>query len=323
MPKNRMTKRETAPLVSIGLPVYNGERYLAEAIQSIIDQTYQNLELIICDNNSTDRTEEICRHFAAGDTRIRYFRNHTNLGAARNFNLTFEHASGVYFKWHAADDLIAADFVTRSVEVLAAHREVVVCHSQVVVIDEIGNFIMNFDYPLGHASSAIPSRRLDDVLRHDRWDFEVFGLIRTDALRRTRLLDYYIASDRVLRLELALLGRYYILPERLFYNRDHPNRSVRVYPAHHLRASWFDPRLSRQTVFPHWRLLKEYARAMSRAPLSRWQRLCCYGQLVRWLIQDLNWARLAADIMIAIFPGSWWWLASLARSGENWLRRTT
>jgi hypothetical protein len=209
------------------------------------------------------------------------------------------------------------------VEVLEADRGVVLCHSQIIVIDENGKLIMHFDYPQGHASSTIPSRRLGDVLRHDRWDFEVFGLIRTDALRRTRLLGHYIASDRVLRVELALLGPYYIIPQRLFYNRDHPNRSVRLYPAHHLRAAWFDPRLSRRKVFPHWRLLKEYARAISRAPLSRWGRFWCYGQLVRWLIQDLNWARLAADIVIAIFPGSWRWLARLARSRENWLRRTT
>jgi glycosyltransferase involved in cell wall biosynthesis len=318
-----MTERETAPFVSIGLPVYNGERYLAEAIQSILNQTYRNLELIICDNDSTDRTAEICRRFAACDARIRYFRNQSNLGAARNFNLTLEWASGVYFKWHAADDLIAAEFVTRSVEVLEADRGVVLCQSQVIVIDEIGNFIMDFDYLPGHASSTIPSRRLGDVLRQDRWDFEVFGLIRTDALRRTRLLDYYVASDRVLRAELALFGRYHILPERLFFSRDHPNRSVRAYPAHHLRVAWFDPRLAGRTVFPHWRVLKEYGRAVARAPLSRRQRICCYGQLVRWLTQDLNWARLAADIVIAVFPGSWRWLDSLARSSENWLRRAT
>jgi len=316
-----MTERETKPLVSIGLPVYNGELYLSEAIQSILDQTYRNVELIICDNGSRDRTAEICRDFAARDARIRYFRNERNLGAARNFNLTVARASGAYFKWAAADDRIAPEFLAMSVEALQRDPSVVLCQSQVKVIDEHGNVITDFYYPAGHASSPVPSRRFGDVLRQDRWDFEVFGLIRASALRRTRLLDSYVASDRVLRAELALFGRYCILPHSLFFNRDHPSRSVRAYPAHHLRASWFDPRLANRKVFPHWRVLYEYVRAVNRVPLSGWQCVCCYGQLISWLVRDLNWARLAADIVIAIFPGSWRMLARVARSSENWLPR--
>jgi len=99
----------------------------------------------------------------------------------------------------------------------------------------------------------LPSVRLGDALRQDRWDFEIFGLIRIDALRRTRLMGRHVASDRVLRAELSLLGRYRILPERLSFNRDHPNRSGRADPAHHLRAVWFDPALAGRRVFPHWR----------------------------------------------------------------------
>jgi len=316
-----MVEQKTEPLVSIGLPVYNGEPYLTEAIQSVLDQTYRNLELIICDNDSTDRTAEICRGFAARDARIRYFRNERNLGAARNFNLTVERASGAYFKWAAADDRIAPEFLAMSVEALQSDPSIVLCHSQVKVIDEHGNEIMNFCYPAGHASSANPSRRFGDALSQDRWDFEVFGLIRASALRRTRLLESYVASDRVLRAELSLFGRYCILPDWLFFNRDHPNRSVRAYPAHHLRTGWFDPRLANHKVFPHWRVLYEYVRAVNRVPLSGWQRVCCYGHLIRWLARDLNWARLAADIVIAIFPESWPLLARVARNGENWPRR--
>ena len=317
-----MREGGAAPLVSIGFPVYNGERYLAEAIESVLGQTYRNFELIICDNGSTDRTEEICRRFAASDARIRYFRNDRNLGASRNFNLTVEHASGKYFKWVAHDDRIGPEYLALCTAALERDPGVVLCQTQVKVIDEYGGDIMDFDYPPGHASSPVPSRRFGDVLRQDRWDFEVFGLTRLDALRRTRLLDRYVASDRVLRAELILLGRYHILSERLFWNRDHPGRSVRAHPAHHLRPGWFDPRLAGSKVLPHWRVMYEYVRTVNRASLSGWQRVCCHAQIARWLARDLNWARLVADTVIYLFPNSWRWLNRVARSSEKWLRHT-
>lgn len=98
------------PKVSVGLPVYNGEKYLPQAIKSLLAQTFAEFELIICDNASTDRTQEISRTFTKRDQRIRYHRNPNNLGAAANFNLSFRLSSGEYFKW-AADDLCAPEFL--------------------------------------------------------------------------------------------------------------------------------------------------------------------------------------------------------------------
>jgi len=85
------------PLVSIGVPVFNGERFLSQTLQSLQDQDYGNLELIICDNGSTDQTPAICEEHQARDHRIRYYRNTTNLGAIQNFNRAFEIAGGRYF----------------------------------------------------------------------------------------------------------------------------------------------------------------------------------------------------------------------------------
>ena len=91
--------RTQTPLVSLGLPVFNGENFLAETLDSVLAQSLPSYEVIICDNASSDGTEEISRSYAARDPRIRYFRNQGNLGAAPNFNLTFSHAKGRYFKW--------------------------------------------------------------------------------------------------------------------------------------------------------------------------------------------------------------------------------
>ena len=301
------------PLVSIGLPVFNGRRYLAEAIESILAQTYRHFELIICDNASTDDTGQICRRFAALDPRVRYFRNEANLGLARNFNLAAERASGKYFRWAACDDRIAPEYLARCVEALEADSTVVLSHTHVRVIDENGEEFAKFDYESTYGASHRPSARFGDALHQDRWNFEIFGLIRTNALRRTQRMGGYVASDRVLRAELSLLGPYRIVPEGLFFDRDHPDRSIRAYPAHHLRAALFDPTLAGRKVFPHWRVLHEYLRVVNRAPVSLWQRVCCYPHIARWLATDMNCARLVADVVIAVFPQSWRWMASIGR----------
>ena len=127
----------TAPdrCVTIGLPVYNGERYLRPAIESILAQSFPHFELVISDNASTDGTEAICRDDADRDERVRYYRNTANLGMSRNFNLTFERATGRYFKWAADDDLLEPQYLARCVQVLDRDPGVILCHSQVRIID--------------------------------------------------------------------------------------------------------------------------------------------------------------------------------------------
>ncbi|MEO1346882.1 MAG: glycosyltransferase family A protein, partial [Pseudomonadota bacterium] len=107
-----------SPRVTIGVPVYNGDAYLAEALDSILNQTFTDFEVIISDNASTDGTEQICRDYAARDDRVRYIRQEKNLGAAPNFNLLVPIARGEYFKWAASDDLIAPEFLNYCVEAL-------------------------------------------------------------------------------------------------------------------------------------------------------------------------------------------------------------
>ena len=124
------------PRVSIGLPVYNGERFISAAIESILSQNYQDLELIILDNASTDRTGEICRSYAETDRRVRYFRNIQNVGAAANFNLAFQLARGIYFKWAASDDLCRPAFIERCVELLDAQPDAVLAFPDPEFVNE-------------------------------------------------------------------------------------------------------------------------------------------------------------------------------------------
>ncbi len=129
------------PRVSVGLAVYNGENYLREAIDSILAQTFTDFELILSDNASTDKTQEICLEYAAKDKRIRYYRNDQNIGGIRNQIRTVELSRGEYYKLAAHDDVCAPDFLEKCVEVLDRDPSVVLCYPKTKIIDENGNFL--------------------------------------------------------------------------------------------------------------------------------------------------------------------------------------
>ncbi|WNC85999.1 glycosyltransferase family 2 protein [Thermosynechococcus sp. QKsg1] len=106
------------PKVSIGMPVYNGAKFIREALDSLLAQTFTDFELIISDNASTDETEAICREYAAKDKRIRYVRQAQNLGAMANFKYVLDEARGEYFMWAAHDDLWESDYLMNATSIL-------------------------------------------------------------------------------------------------------------------------------------------------------------------------------------------------------------
>lgn len=280
------------------MPVFNGERYLAETLDSILVQTYTDFELIISDNASTDGTEEICRAYAARDHRIRYFRNGTNLGACRNFNRVFELSSGAYFKWAAHDDLCAPTFLERCVAVLDQDPAVVLCYSRARAIDEHGAVLLNYDSK-PRASSPEPKERFYECICVDHPQITivpvmVFGVVRASALRKTRLIGNYASSDGVLLGELALRGRFYEIPEFLFCYRYYPEQSWVAHSRYEVGA-WYDPKRAGKITFPHWRLLVEHFNSIGRALQSSPERAWCYAYLVWWA--RLIWKGLAKDLI--------------------------
>ena len=147
-----------APRLSVGLPVYNGEIYLAQSIESLLGQTYEDFELIISDNASTDATADICRSYAKQDSRIRYVRQPRNIGLAPNHNFVFAESRGELFKWAASDDLYGRDLLQRCVEALDEHPEVVLAHAWEAAIDESGTVTQALEYPLATDSPSAPQR---------------------------------------------------------------------------------------------------------------------------------------------------------------------
>jgi len=132
---------ESIPRLNIGLPVFNGEKYLAQTLESILGQTYSDFELIISDNASTDGTQDICLEYAARDRRIRYHRNSQNIGAAQNWFYVFDLSSSEYFASVAHDDIYDREYMHKCVDVLEQDASVIVCYSKTRAIDGSGNFL--------------------------------------------------------------------------------------------------------------------------------------------------------------------------------------
>jgi glycosyltransferase involved in cell wall biosynthesis len=238
------------PRVSIGIPVYNGEKYLRQAIESILSQTYTDLELIVSDNASTDATAAIVLEYAARDPRVRYSRNRINVGAAKNYKVCLELATGEYFRWMAADDYIGPTLIEREVEALDAHADAVLAYSPSQAVDGDGRALsMHSGGPVDYASQAnVVTRyrlfREETDLRHGHraWPMlYIFGLMRIDVLRSTCIMPSFINSDSTVVLEMLLRGRFITIPETLTYFRHHAN-SYSVYAkSNKKRRAFFDP----------------------------------------------------------------------------------
>ncbi len=298
------------PTISIGLFVYNGERFLPRSLDSLLRQTFRDFELIISDNASTDRTEEICREYAARDQRIHYYRNEKNMGAGWNSRRVFELATGKYFKLAAHDDMIQPDFLRLCLDALEADDSFILAHSLTRVIDENGQFIENYDDGL-RTGSLDPVERARDLLLRGHRCYPIFGLIRMDALHKVPSFGNYAHSDRVLLLRLGLLGRFYEVPHSLFISTSHSGQSVWTMPertkAKGFRLTrrygtlpaleWWDPTKARKIVFPEWNAAKEFLLSVARSPLDPWQRLRCYGLVARWMLKYHR--RMAKDLLIA------------------------
>jgi glycosyltransferase involved in cell wall biosynthesis len=293
------------PRITIGVPVFNAESHLPQALDSIRSQTFESFEVIISDNASTDGTEEIARSYVRQDARFRYRRNPENIGAARNYNLLFREASSEYFKWMPYDDVMAPTFLSRCIEMLDKDRMAVLATSRVALIDENGtptDFDQRFrqyaarrrlrHVPVDRApnlGSSDPSLRFADVVLRKVWFFEVYGVIRSTALERTPLLALYTGSCQVMLAELSLLGPFRMVEDQLyscrfpyFYASDPRSDAV---------AGKNDPDWARRIHFPQAQIAWGYLRAAARARGAD-TKLRCIGTVIHKILEPDNLAKL-------------------------------
>ncbi|HXL93187.1 MAG TPA: glycosyltransferase family 2 protein [Streptosporangiaceae bacterium] len=281
-------EKSKAPRLTIGLPVYNGERYVAESIEALLGQSYTGFELIISDNASTDSTGEICRRYEKQDSRVRYYRQPHNIGLAPNHNFVVEHARGELFKWAANDDLYARDLIARCVAALDERPDVVLAHSWTAKIDGTGNVTDAYEYPMTTASGRAPER-FRSILFDSGGDDD-YGVMRIDVLRRTAMKESYHHADHTIIAEIGLHGPFYQVPEWLYFRRDHPGQSGRA--TMRSRCSVMDPRRANRLRNPAVRLYGEYVwgyiAAIRRSPLTPADRRECYRYLAEWFTSRMR-----------------------------------
>lgn len=206
------------PLVSVGVPVYNGSLEIARALDSVLAQTYANLEIVVSDNASTDDTLLICRDRAATDRRIVVHSATMNHGATWNFNEVARRSTGEYFMWLAHDDLLEPEFVARALARLEADTRAAICHSIGQPFNSSG--ILEGQSYVGWVIEAPEPRvRYRQLLEHWELHAAVYGLMRREALVGTRGLRPVLSGEVVFMAEMALHGKVVQVPEVLQFKR--------------------------------------------------------------------------------------------------------
>jgi len=270
------------PRVSIGMPVYNDDKFLRPALDSLLAQDYADYELIISDNASTDATEAIGREYAARDRRIRYHRNATNIGASDNFNQVFRFSSGgEYFMWAGGHDVWAPTYLSRCVEVLEGDASIVHCNS-------VAHYMSYDGKDLG-LIRQIDTRPYSlfvraNLVRFQASIFLIYAVFRSRALRQVGLLSHEaLGSDLLLGFELSLRGPFAVVPEPLYFMRD--NRGENSRPISRAQGV----ALFRERMFPGgmapdvriWRMnMSLMWRVLKRAPISSGQRIALMGGII-------------------------------------------
>lgn len=293
----------SGPPVSIGIPVYNGENYLETAIRSALDQTFDDLEVVVCDNASSDRTAQICRDIAATDERLTYLRNQTNIGAARNYNRVWKESRGRYFKWLAHDDRMKPGYVATMAGILDSSPDVVLCNSRVDYIDPQGMVFAQYDGILSHADHDRPSDRFAAVVLRSHSCVDFFGLGRRTAMAGSLLHGTFHGADRAFLAQMALRGRFAFVSEPLVEMREHPQRYTRQKTSVRDRQVWHDGAAGRKFEVPALILYRKYVEILAGEDLSPEERRRCRMVLARWWVSNWNAARVGVDVGSNIFPG--------------------
>ena len=223
--------------ISIGMPVYNSEKFLKEKIDSILKLNVNDLEIIISDNASTDNTQKICEEFIEKDQRIKYFRQEKNFGVSWNFNFVLEKASGEYFFWTAADDIILPGFIEKNIAVLESNDMIICSTSQVSSYGEktdylskndAENFIENFKKTIIRKSASLRSystygsyeKKIRYYLKLRGHQQVFYGIFRTNQIREIFVHDFITGMDLATMLNALKFGDYHVLEEVLTYRYD-------------------------------------------------------------------------------------------------------
>ncbi|WP_019140752.1 glycosyltransferase family 2 protein [Noviherbaspirillum massiliense] len=281
--------------VVIGLPVYNGQKYIGAAIESHLSQSFGDFDLVISDNGSTDATPDICDDYAGKDSRVKYLRSPQNRGILWNHRRVMEAISSPdqYFRWAGGDDILEQGLLEGMVQVLDRRPEVVAVMPNTRNIDELGQIIGSMDRSLDVQSPDV-FERAHKILMADYQHVVAYGLLRASTLKQMRTGPNYVGWDEIFIWELGLRGKIVHMPGPALLRRFHRGSISRVKTVKEMRK-WVEPDAKGAGMnFPHWTWTYERVRALLGAPVSGRDRL----RIARLLARDVRWRRvkLARDV---------------------------
>jgi glycosyltransferase involved in cell wall biosynthesis len=254
-------KRQDNPLVSIGMPVYNGAHFLRGALDSLLKQEFEDFEILISDNASTDDTRSICTEYARRDERIQYLPNDTNIGALKNFNRVLSLARGKYFMWASYDDLWEPAFVSKLVSALEANPPAVLAFCSCYRMDPEGKILRaNRLYKrLSHPNRLVRAQRYIWFPPREGRAMVFYGLMRTAVVKEMggiKAFEQWDSSDDMFVLRLLLKGDFAFTEEFLFRKRDVPS----------------SPTFNKWGVSNWFAYYRDYRRVVKESDLQRWEK---------------------------------------------------
>ena len=289
------------PKASIGLPVYNEARYIRQTLDSILAQDLTDFEVVLSDNASTDSTGDICREYAARDRRIRYHRQDRNIGQTLNLNWVFLQSRGEYFKWCGGHDILHPSCLSHCVAEMDPRPSVVCCYPIVGAIEDDGTPVAGLEWTRMDTRTMNLNSRINTILWGLSGCDPLFGLSRSDALRRTRLFRNVVCNDSLVLFELSLMGHVAFIPETLVFLRRH--RSPETYHEYmaRYRRMWYPEGRS-----PHfrlwcgnWRYLYEHIRSILFGPVPFEKKFVLLISVV-WVLLVRRGKHMAHDLIEAV-----------------------
>lgn len=280
------------PLVSVGIPVFNGAATISRTINNILNQDYANLEVIVCDNASTDETWEIVCAFSKSDSRIRIMRNNFNRGSIFNFNRVFQESIGKYFMWAAHDDIHNSEFISSCVEALESDPQAVLCAPRMQMT------LPGKNHPIwvSSMSSFINKKDIRDRYKETLKHFpavSIYGLMRSDSLRRTNLMAPVMGGDLLAIQELSLQGHFIGLEEILFtrcgrLSWNTVDDDYRTFFGKQKMPGWYSPFVV-LSINQYWSLSRSSVPIREKIPLLRILILYIGGQFfLKLMIKTLG-----------------------------------
>lgn len=269
----------STPRVTVGVPVYNGDRFLREALDGLLAQTYRDFVLLVSDNASTDHTPEICEEYARQDGRVRYVRQEINRGAAWNFNTLVDVTTTPLFMWHAADDVARPRLLEACVARLDQRSDAVLAYTESELIDERGDPTPYTPRPMENGSPDV-ARRFEACLSPGPLSESViYGMMRTATLKRTQRHGNFAGGDRALLAELVLHGPFTRIDEPLLRRRVFAETRTEA------ETQAYNTGRPAKLSLREWRILRQNLRSIRRGPLSISGRLGLYAVVLRHFIR--------------------------------------